>query len=669
VVAIAWLLGRYSISNFSQLCKESMSETGTTEEPSEGVSGSNLTPWDKDPKAKETIRLVQAIPGEGVDWLAPPPPKAEPPQLMSTGTVKPTPSQLVEIFQNLSAVEFQTAMSLATKAAATTSELPSARSPLAAATALAATARELAATARELPGARPPKGPPAKRNSTPVAKDTSSAGEFAASESVNLPLWDRLRGQEDPLQSVFGPTDGEIALGAYEANEPWDAREWWEEQAWREEAWQQWNSTPAWHGSAWTSKGGSSHEPWKKQNLRDPDAWPGWEFHKPWEAGIRRWAASSDIPEEQRGDRVLRQFTYDMQRQIGLEEWEIVSAEAVEKVLARLFILSGEKAGDEGRKIIREMIFEYERRSNETLSEFVERRRLQVARGHARNLGWYEIESVLLEEGCKLTDQNLINLKTLTLGELKVERIQEALRTLDVTRNQNLKGPSATNKMASMITTQPRPFSAIEFDPLKAGEDFMPSSNSQYPELVTLLETLDEMSVSSGDLEPIYAIIEEQDLGEQEGRGVFMSLVQEAKNKNGKTWAQNKQLKLQIRKNRGYTSHMDTKPRVENRVTLLKSKTRCFICKKRGHWKQECPERSKNSSKEPYKNSSKESYFLVSEATLVTESVMNAIVLLIVEPLHALMDTAAGQTLCRRRLWCLLLRNWPVEDSKRCLEM
>jgi hypothetical protein len=279
------------------------------------------------------------------------------------------------------------------------------------------------------------------------------------------------------------------------------------------------------------------------------------------------------------------------------------------------------------------------------LSEFVERRRLQVARGHARNLGWYEIESVLLEEGCKLTDQNLINLKTLTQGELKVERIQEALRTLDVTRNQNLKGASATNKMASMITTQPRPFSAIEFDPLKAGEDFMPSSNSQYPELVTLLETLDEMSVSSGDLERIYATIEEQDLGEQEGRGVFMSLVQEAKNKNGKTWAQNKQLKLQIRKNRGYTSHMDTKHRVENRVTLLKSKTRCFICKKRGHWKEECPERSKNSSKEPYKNSSKESYFLVSEATLVTESVMNAIVLLIVEPLHALMDTAAGQAI------------------------
>ncbi len=62
---------------------------------------------------------------------------------------------------------------------------------------------------------------------------------------------------------------------------------------------------------------------------------------------MRSVGRTTDIPLEQRGDQLLKQFTYQMQRDLALAEWVVVAEDAVERVLSRMFVLSGERAGDE----------------------------------------------------------------------------------------------------------------------------------------------------------------------------------------------------------------------------------------------------------------------------------------------------------------------------------
>jgi len=105
------------------------------------------------------------------------------------------------------------------------------------------------------------------------------------------------------------------------------------------------------------------------------------------------------------------------------------------QILQVLDSLSGEREGDEVRRHAREAIFENAKRSEESLSAYVQRRELQFTKAEGLGLRLpSQIRGVMLEEGAGFNAQGEQNLKVLAAGSLEAEQVAQALRYMDTTR-------------------------------------------------------------------------------------------------------------------------------------------------------------------------------------------------------------------------------------------
>lgn len=99
----------------------------------------------------------------------------------------------------------------------------------------------------------------------------------------------------------------------------------------------------------------------------------------------------------------------------------------IDEMLQLMVSLSGDRVGDD--------LFDFRRRSDESLSMFVLRRQRHFSQAESLGMPFPEqIKGVLLEEGAGLTQQGEQNLRVLAGGRIDAGHVSVALRSMDTTR-------------------------------------------------------------------------------------------------------------------------------------------------------------------------------------------------------------------------------------------
>ena len=77
-----------------------------------------------------------------------------------------------------------------------------------------------------------------------------------------------------------------------------------------------------WQGDEWAS-GASSTGAWgssadrsRKMDYTDPEPWMSWADYKIWKRKVQRWQKSTDVANNKRADRVMKQLTVELQRKL-----------------------------------------------------------------------------------------------------------------------------------------------------------------------------------------------------------------------------------------------------------------------------------------------------------------------------------------------------------------
>ena len=254
-------------------------------------------------------------------------------------------------------------------------------------------------------------------------------------------------------------------------------------------------------------------------------------------------------------------------------------------------------------KLLRIALFSVERGKDESLRQYTTRRLAQIEAASTASLvsmpttTW----STVLKEGARLTKQSEQNLNTLLNGSTELDDVARALNMLDVESQEGI------------IKTPVKP----------VVHSFMENGTSTESQLRE--EETNETNDQSDEEEELCPLLEEtmaaswiaqigEDLSETEAVDSFIAMNEQRK----RTWAQAQVLKKAARKDRGFFS---SRAAVRNRVNASRQlrqsmrrspnpmdgdgtpkdlrarprkENRCFRCKKKGHWKTECPEKQHN---------------------------------------------------------------------------
>jgi ribosomal protein L32 len=340
---------------------------------------------------------------------------------------------------------------------------------------------------------------------------------------------------------------------------------------------------------------------------------------------------------EKRADKVLKLFDWSMsQRFEHLNDGVLQSEGGIDKIIDIMDRLAGIREGDDERRAARSCLFEYARKSDETLSQYVHRREQQFETAAAMDLSLPpKYRAILLEEGASLAPQGEQNLRTLTSGVLSYEGVSKALRDMDVARERMTVPPSGGKKN---FMAEPEDEDALE----QGSED---------------IDTEDENM--------ILAEIDGQDIDEYEVPEILAVLQKQKK----RTWAENKTFKQSIKKDRQFGMKSDSvaseRPsgasdkkgyggRKRLSVDQLKLVTKCGNCGEKGHWHKECskPHRPRDPAKKTtaFAYALGHSHFSFTEmgthmVNAIRQTRISAETFLTIEPGTAIVDTAAGQAI------------------------
>ena len=220
-------------------------------------------------------------------------------------------------------------------------------------------------------------------------------------------------------------------------------------------------------------------------------------------------------------------------------------------------------------------------------------------RGSLRSRSGYHANNHL---GHWLTKQSEQNLNTLLNGSTELDDVVRALNMLDVESQEGIIKAAVKLVVHSFMETG----TFTESQPCEEETD---EPNDQSDDEEELCPPLEETMAASW-----IAQIGEEDLSETEAVDSFIAMNEERK----RTWAQAQVLKKAARKDRGFFS---SRTAVRNRANgsrqlrqsmrrspnpmdgdgtpkdlraRLRKENRCFRCKKKGHWKAECPEKQHN---------------------------------------------------------------------------
>eukprot|EP00974_Lingulodinium_polyedra_P064024 6183919-Lingulodinium_polyedra.AAC.1 len=102
---------------------------------------------------------------------------------------------------------------------------------------------------------------------------------------------------------------------------------------------------------------------------------------------------------------------------------ELATADGLDRLVAELSMLAGEKEEDAKRRAVREALFDLERRNGESLAQYSARRDAQFLKAEQFELKLDSItKGMMLEEGARLSAQDERNLRTLTMGSQDVAK-------------------------------------------------------------------------------------------------------------------------------------------------------------------------------------------------------------------------------------------------------
>eukprot|EP00929_Paragymnodinium_shiwhaense_P051479 TRINITY_DN25898_c0_g1_i6.p1 TRINITY_DN25898_c0_g1~~TRINITY_DN25898_c0_g1_i6.p1 ORF type:complete len:645 (+),score=91.04 TRINITY_DN25898_c0_g1_i6:1624-3558(+) len=303
--------------------------------------------------------------------------------------------------------------------------------------------------------------------------------------------------------------------------------------------------------------------------------------------------------------------------------------------------LAGIREGGHGRRAGRACLFEYKRRSDETLSQYVSRREQQFTSAAAFDLELPgKFKAILLEEGACFSEQGEQNLRTLTGGTMEYDKVVKALRDLGTTRVRlTMHSDPQGGKNKSYLMNQDDS-EGDHMDSVYDGDD-LDTDDEEY-----ILAEIDKQEVNENDVPHVLAEIQKF---------------------KRRTWSENKELKKSFRKDRQLNMKGDYSGKVRasggprKRLTIeqLKLVTRCGNCLERGHWHKECtkPKQERTQSKGVgfvySANSSVDhasglvAFTDWSEAIREGRAAAQGLLasFLSVEPGLALVDTAAGQAI------------------------
>eukprot|EP00435_Cladocopium_sp_Y103_P033995 s1227_g8.t1 len=337
--------------------------------------------------------------------------------------------------------------------------------------------------------------------------------------------------------------------------------------------WTSWDPWASWsHDHHW------DHKPWwktasSKPDYSDPPAWPGWGHYRLWKKSIRRWNDGTDVPQWKRIEKLLRTLDWDMQSKFEhFEEAELQGPQYLDVFFGVLDVLAGEKETTEMRRAIRAALYEGNRKSDESLSQYSLRRESQFSQA-ARYLNIPDnLKGFMLEEPSGLSKQGLQSLRVLTGGASDYDAVRKALKVMDVEEETICKG---------------KPPSYFQDNNDASAEHFVPA-DEDVSEEGDLLDT--------DAVDDVFFAIQHMSLDEDEA----LSFVADWQ-KRRRSWSENKELKNAMKKDRRHfdepTSRAPRDPapphRRKKNIAELKRITRCAKCGEKGHWRAECDKPNK----------------------------------------------------------------------------
>ena len=327
-----------------------------------------------------------------------------------------------------------------------------------------------------------------------------------------------------------------------------------------------------------------------------------------WRKAVLRWKMTTDHPVEKLGTKVMNSLDWTVQAFVDarISTEALLQPDAVESTLKVLDVKAGWIQEDESKLLLRKALFSVERGKDESLRQYTTRRLAQIEAASAAALVTMPTTTTwgtVLKEGARLTKQSEQNLNTLLNGSTELDDVVRALNMLDVESQEGIIKAAVKPVVHSFMET--RKF--IGNQPCE-GETDEPNDQSDEEE-EELCPPLEQTMAASW-----IAQIGEEGLSETEAVDSFIAMNEQRK----RTWAQAQELKKAARKDRGFFSSrtgvrnrangsrqlrqptsrsstpMDGDGTPKDLRTRLRRENRCFRCKKKGHWKAECPEKQHN---------------------------------------------------------------------------
>ena len=356
----------------------------------------------------------------------------------------------------------------------------------------------------------------------------------------------------------------------------------WDSWAWRDGSrWNRWETTGSWARGGWSSGGDWSSDPWQQRargDYSDPPPWPGWTNYRLWKKSIARWNKNTDVKLARRGEKLMRILPWDVQLLMEhITESELAGEHYLDKIVAVLDVMAGEREDTEARRSLREAFYEGEKRKDESLTQYVARREQQFRKVALAGIDIPPpMQGMLLSDGAALNHQAAQNLRTLTGGSMQMDRIAKALREMEVPDDRIMaRGGRVLLSLPEDETTATEEAPAAEDPEAESGDE-------------GFLAFLDDQDVDEDDaLEMVVAWGARQQHGDKPKK---------------KTWAQNRDFKRLARKERKPGDGSSTSssayppppsaPDGQRKLSIdaLKKVSRCRRCGKKGHWARGCPQ-------------------------------------------------------------------------------
>ena len=430
-----------------------------------------------------------------------------------------------------------------------------------------------------------------------------------------------LRQQVQDLTGVleaFSLTQRQIS--EHETRADWYSQHWrsWQDGWWHDQRWTQTPVVGSWWDDAklswnswqdldrWTAPSGY---PSRKWDISEPPTFPGFSAnYLMWRKAVLRWKMTTDHPVEKLGTKVMNSLDWTVQAFVDarISTEALLQPDAVESILKVLDAKAGWIQEDESKLLLRKALFSVERGKDESLRQYTTRRLAQIEAASAAALVTMPTTTwgTVLKEGARLTKQSEQNLNTLLNGSTELDDVARALNMLDVESQEGIIKAAVKPVVHSFMET--RKF--IGNQPCEEETD-EPNDQSDEEEEEELCPPLEQTMAASW-----IAQIGEEGLSETEAVDSFIAMNEQRK----RTWAQAQELKKAARKDRGFFS---SRTAVRNRANgsrqlrqstsrsstpmdgdgtpkdlraRLRRENRCFRCKKKGHWKAECPEKQHN---------------------------------------------------------------------------